>query len=99
MTQAEMSKDLESRWAWLTEDIDDAEEKLNTQQVLENSYQEMIKQSLLFGEAFDNFLQEQEIQEIIEEYDGHYVEEFEEDYAEDFEEERNVEVFKQEGNK
>lgn len=96
-SQPSQMAEIEARWDWLTSDIADPEKKLNTQQVLENSYQEMVKQGLLFGETFDNFLQEQEVQEIIEEYDGHYVEDFEEDYAEDFEEERNVEIFKQEG--
>lgn len=90
--------EIKARWDWLTNSIDNDEERLNTAQVLENSYQEMIKKGLLFGGVLDDFLkEEQEVQEIIEEYDGHYVEEFEEDYAEDFEEERNVEIFKQEG--
>lgn len=40
-------------------------------------------------------MKEEEVQEIIEEYDGHYVEDFEEGYAEDFEDERKVEIFKQ----
>lgn len=96
-SQPSQMAEIEARWDWFINDIADPKKKLNTQQVFENSYQEMIKQGLLFGETFDNFLQKEEVQEIIEEYDGHYVEEFEEDYAEDFEEERNVEIFKQEG--
>lgn len=81
MTQAEMSKNLESRWAWLTEDIDDAEEKLNTQQVLENAYQYMKNQGLLVNLEPYNSLAESRANMF-----GHYVEDFDEgQYIEDFE--------------
>lgn len=81
MTQAEMSKNLESRWAWLTEDIDDAEEKLNTQQVLENAYQYMKNQGLLVNLEPYNSLAESRANMF-----GHYVEDFDEgQYVEDFE--------------
>jgi len=97
--QSQVDK-IKARWSWLTKDIDNDIERFNTAQMLENSYQEMVKKGPLFGDVADSFLkeeqQEQEVQEIIREYDGHYVEDFEEGYAEDFEEERNVEVFKQE---
>lgn len=95
-SQPSQMGDIEARWDWLTSSIDNDEERLNTQQVLEKSYQEMIEKGLLFGDIFENFLKEEEVQEIIEEYDGHYVEDFEEGYAEDFEDERKVEIFKQE---
>lgn len=81
MTRAEMSKKLESRWAWLTEDIDDTEEKLNTQQVLENAYQYMKKQGLLVNLEPYNSLAESRANMF-----GHYVEDFDEgQYVEDFE--------------
>ena len=38
---------LNNRWDWITEDIDDAETKLNTQLVLENSYRYMITEGLI----------------------------------------------------
>jgi hypothetical protein len=92
-------EEIQARWDWLTEDIEDDNERLSTQRILETSYQEMVREGkgLLFGGVLEKFLvEEQEVQEIIEKYNGHYVEDFEEGYAENFEEERNVEIFKQE---
>ena len=104
MTQAEMLKNLENRWSWLVEDIEDDNERLSTQQILEKTYQEMVGKGLIskdalcdvFGESCHPEDIDQALQEVIEKYDGHYVEDFEEGYAENFEEERNVEIFKKE---
>ena len=35
-------EELNERWSWLTEDIEDADDCLNTQIVLENSYKKMV---------------------------------------------------------
>lgn len=45
--QEEVEKELGNRWNWLTEDIADKEDRLNTQLVLESSYKEMVKQGTL----------------------------------------------------
>lgn len=42
--KAKYEKELNSRWSWITEDIEDAELKLNTQLVLENSYKKMVSE-------------------------------------------------------
>lgn len=81
MTQAEMLKNLENRWGWLTEDIDDTEEKLSTQQVLENAYQYMKKHGPPVNLEPYNSLAESRANMF-----GHYVEDFDEgQYVEDFE--------------
>lgn len=91
MTQAEMSKVLESRWDWLTADINDTEEKLNTQQVLENAYQYMKQQGLIVNLEPYNSLAESRANML-----GHYVENFDEgQYVEDFE--QTIEEPKDEG--
>jgi hypothetical protein len=43
----EYEEQLNNRWGWLTEDIEDADERLNTQLVLESSYKVMIQENLL----------------------------------------------------
>ena len=40
-------QELEERWSWITEDIDDVETRLNTQLALENSYNQMVKDGLI----------------------------------------------------
>jgi len=53
--------ELNKRWDWLTEDIEDAEARLNTQLVLENSYRKMVSEgSLPKNWLQDNILAEEE---------------------------------------
>jgi hypothetical protein len=40
-------QELESRWSWISEDIEDSDLRTNTNIVLENSYREMVKQGFL----------------------------------------------------
>lgn len=40
--KSKYEKELNERWSWLTEDIEDKETSLNTQIVLENSYKKMV---------------------------------------------------------
>ena len=40
-------QELEEKWKWLVGDIVDSEIRLNTQQVLENAYNEMVKNKLI----------------------------------------------------
>lgn len=46
-------QDLEERWSWITEDIDNAETRFNTQQILENSYNEMVKGGAISGDFLE----------------------------------------------
>lgn len=46
-------QELEERWSWITEDIEDVETKINTQQVLENAYNEMVKNGLIQGDFLE----------------------------------------------
>ena len=39
--------ELNDRWSWLTEDIDDEDSKKNTQIVLENSYKKMVSEGAI----------------------------------------------------
>lgn len=43
----ETEKSLLSRWRWITEDIEDYEDRLNTCIMMENSYKEMVTQGLI----------------------------------------------------
>ena len=64
INRKEYEDQLNDRWGWITEDIDDAEERLNTQLVLESSYLEMIQNGLIpegFLEA--NYLTEDVLEE------------------------------------
>jgi hypothetical protein len=40
--KAEYEKQLAERWNWIAEDISDADTRLNTMLVLENSYKKMV---------------------------------------------------------
>ena len=53
--QAEQTpeQDLEERWSWLVSDIVDTEMRSNTLQVLENAYNEMVKEGLIQGDFFE----------------------------------------------
>lgn len=55
----EYEAQLDARWKWLTEDISDADAKINTQIVLENSYKKMVGQ----GSIPANWLQENVLKE------------------------------------
>ena len=60
----EYENQLNDRWSWITEDIADAEEKLNTQLVLESSYAMMISEGLLpKGYLENNILSEDVLEE------------------------------------
>ena len=52
-------EELNNRWSWLTEDIEDPEARLNTQLVLENSYFKMVSE----GSLPKNWLQENILRE------------------------------------
>jgi len=43
----EFEQELDKRWGWITSDIEEEEEKLNTQLVLENSYKKMVNEGSL----------------------------------------------------
>lgn len=43
----EFEQELDKRWGWITGDIEEEEEKLNTQLVLENSYKKMVNEGSL----------------------------------------------------
>lgn len=55
-------QDLEEKWKWLVGDIVDAEIRLNTQQVLENAYNHMVKSGIIQ----DDFLEAQHPNSIAE---------------------------------
>lgn len=64
INKAQYEKELNKRWAWLTEDIEDAESKLNTQLVLENSYKKMVSEGYMPRNWLqDNILSEETITE------------------------------------
>lgn len=64
INKAQYEKELNKRWAWLTEDIEDAESKLNTQLVLENSYKKMVSEGYMPRNWLqDNILSEDTITE------------------------------------
>lgn len=42
LNKAQYEEELNARWSWITEDIEDKETRLNTQIVLENSYKKMV---------------------------------------------------------
>ena len=46
-------QDLEERWSWLVGDIVDTEIRLNTQQVLENAYNYMVKSGIIQGDFLE----------------------------------------------
>lgn len=46
-------QELEERWSWITEDIDNTETRFNTQQILENSYNEMVKSGAISGDFLE----------------------------------------------
>lgn len=59
-----VEESLNNRWGWITDDINDAESRLNTQLVLENSYNEMVSQGFLpKGWLENSFLTEGVIEE------------------------------------
>lgn len=51
-SQPSQMDEIEARWDWITNSIDNDEERLNTQQVLEKSYQEMIEKRSSFWRSF-----------------------------------------------
>lgn len=64
INKAQYEKELNNRWSWLTEDIEDAESKLNTQLVLENSYKKMVSEGYMPRNWLqDNILSEETITE------------------------------------
>lgn len=54
---------LDERWSWITEDIDNAETKLNTQLVLENSYRYMIQEGSISKNWLENNILSEEVLE------------------------------------
>lgn len=62
--QSKYEQQLNDRWDWITEDINDAETRLNTQLVLENSYKYMVSQGFINkGWLENNILSEDVINE------------------------------------
>ena len=61
--QEEYENQLHNRWAFITEDIKDAEARLNTELVLENSYKYMVNQGQLPASFLENYLAEDVIEE------------------------------------
>lgn len=62
--QSKYEQQLNERWDWITEDINDAETRLNTQLVLENSYKYMVSQGFIGkGWLENNILSEDVINE------------------------------------
>ena len=47
INKEEYEDQLHNRWSWITEDIADAETRMNTELVLENSYKYMVSQNTL----------------------------------------------------
>lgn len=67
INKAQYEKELNNRWAWLTEDIEDKEIKLNTQLVLENSYKKMVSEGVMPRNWLqDNILSEENGEVITE---------------------------------
>lgn len=54
INRKEYEDQLNDRWGWITEDIADADEKLNTQLVLESSYFEMVNSGLVPEGTLEN---------------------------------------------
>ena len=61
LERAQYENELNNRWSWITEDISDAETRLNTQLVLENSYKVMVgKEKVLPKGWLESMLNEEE---------------------------------------
>jgi len=59
----EYENQLNERWSWITEDIADAEERLDTQLVLESSYATMIQEGLLPKGYLEDYILSEDVLE------------------------------------
>ena len=59
--KALFEEQLNDRWSWITEDIEDAETRLNTQLVLENSYRYMIQEGSITRNWLENNILSEEV--------------------------------------
>jgi hypothetical protein len=59
--KARFEEQLNDRWSWITEDIEDAETRLNTQLVLENSYRYMIQEGSIARNWLENNILSEEV--------------------------------------